>query len=161
LAEVRFLLMIHPHHSSRRGDLALLALVAVGFWPVAAEAAMLAFRNETESPVMVQGIMIVNRVARRGKLHFLGPGEVSQEPIRVPGTVLITVIDAKQPSHALCHQTIQFTGIDLFYAIQREQPDKGKEGDDSSFKAKGRKTIAPKVKLVPAKPTPLSPKPRR
>src|SRR5438067_526848 len=129
--------MIRHLFISRRARSGLLAVVAVGFWPIAAEAAALAFRNETESPIMVQGITIINRVARRGKLHLLGPGEVSQEPILVPGTILIIVTDAKQPNHALCHQTIQFTGTDLFYAIQREQPDKLKDGDDASPKAKG------------------------
>src|SRR5690348_10021410 len=107
--------MIGYPYSSRRGNLAWFALAVLGLWPIAAEAASLAFRNETDTPIMVQGVMIINRVARRGKLHFLGPGEVSQEPVLVPGVIVVTVIDAKQPNHALCHQSIQFTGTDLFY----------------------------------------------
>jgi hypothetical protein len=148
----------------RRIGLPLLALVLMGFWPITAEAAVLALRNETDGPVMVQGISVINRVARRGKLHLIGPGEVSQEPILLPGAKLIIVTDAKQPSHILCQQTIQFTGTDLFYAIQREQPDKIKDGDEAPLKAKTRKIVAPKVKLVPSKPTPQTtvppPKPR-
>jgi hypothetical protein len=153
--------MIRHPSNSRRAHCALAALIAVGFWPVAAEAAVLAFRNETESPVMVQGVTIINRVARRGKLHFLGPGEVSQEPIVVPGTIRITVIDAKQPNHILCEQIIQFTGTNLFYAIQREAPEKVKEGNDSSVKAKSRRAPVPKVKLVPSNPIPQSTKTHR
>jgi hypothetical protein len=154
------LLMIHHLFNCRRAKFALLTVLAVGLWPHAADAAVLAFRNETDSPIMVQGITIINRVARRGKLHLIGPGEVSQEPILVPGFVQITVIDAKQPNHALCQKIIQFTGTDLFFAIQREQPEKLKEGEDPP-RSKGRKTLAPKVKLVPAKPVPQAPKPSR
>jgi hypothetical protein len=148
---IRFLLR------SRRDYLALLAVVAVGLWPAAAEAAVLSFRNETESPIMVQGISIINGVARRGKLHVLRAGEVGQELILVPGAKLIIVADAKQPTHILCQKTIQFTGTDLFYAIQPEDPDKAKEGDDkSTTKAKGRKPSTPRVKLVPSKPIPAA-----
>jgi hypothetical protein len=152
------LLMIRYLLDLRRIDLVLLVLVAVGFWPAAAEAAILAFRNETESPIMVQGISIINRVARRGKLHVLGPGEVGQEPILVPGTKLIIVIDPKQPTRILCQETIQFTGTNLYYAIQREEVVEAKDGHGhAASKAIERKTVTPKVKLVPSKPTPPTP----
>jgi hypothetical protein len=151
-----------PHlRSRRRGDLALLALAAAGFWPLDAEAAVLAFRNETDAPVMVQGMTVINRVARRGKLHLVGPGEVSQEPILVPGALRIIVVDAKQPSRVLCETTVLFTGADLFYAIQRDPPIRPRDADDASPNAKARKTLAPKVKLVPSKPVLPSVKPRR
>jgi len=146
--------MIRHLSDSRRNGCALLAVIAVGLWAAAAEAAVIAFRNETAGPIMVQGISIINRVARRGKLHVLRPGEVGREPILVPGTKLIIVADAMQPTRILCQETIQFTGTDLFYAIQREEPDKAKEGDDTSTKTRGRKMLTPKVKLVPSKPTP-------
>ena len=83
---------------------------------------------------------------------------MSQEPVLVPGAIRITVIDAKQPNHVLCEQMIQFTGTNLFYAIQRDPPDKLKEGDDRSLKAKGRNTLPAKVKLVPSKPIPEKPR---
>jgi hypothetical protein len=145
-------LMICHICGSRPSGLAPLAVVAVGLWAAAAEAAVIAFRNETDGPIMVQGISIINRVARRGKLHVLRPGEVAGELILVPGTRLIIIADAKQPTRILCQEIIQFTGTDLFYAIQRDEPDKAKEGEDA--KAKGRKMLLPKVKLVPSKPTP-------
>jgi hypothetical protein len=137
-----------------RSDFILLAVVAVGLWPAAAEAAVLSFRNETDSPIMVQGISVINRVARRGKLHVLRPGEVGQEPIFAPGSKLIIIADAKQPTRILCQEAIQFTGTDLFYAIQLEESDKARQGDDRPSKAKGRRALTPKVRLVPSKPMP-------
>jgi hypothetical protein len=141
---------------SRRGCFAVLAVVAIWLWPVSVQAAVLSFRNETDTPIMVQGISIINRVARRGKLHVLRPGEVGQELILVPGAKLIIVADAKQPTRILCQETIQLAGADLFYAIQPASVDKAAEGGDSSPKAKGRKPSTLKVKLVPSKPNPAA-----
>src|ERR1700757_2872806 len=112
----------------RRSGSALIAMLIIGSAPASADAAVLAFRNDTDTPVMVQGISIINRVARRGKLHVLRPGEVGHELILVPGAKLIIVADAKQPTRILCQETIQFAGTDLFYAIQPESADKAGEG---------------------------------
>ena len=139
--------------------LVLLAVVTLGLWPAAAEAAVLSFRNDTDSPITIRGISIVNRVALQGKVHILRPREIWPEPIFVPGTILIIVADANQPMRILCQQAIQFRGTDLFYAIQPETPVKPKEKDNNSPKSKTPRAVTPKVKLVPIRPTPpaLSP----
>jgi hypothetical protein len=141
------------------GDLALLAVLMIGLWPTAAEAAVLLFRNDTDIPLAIRGISIVNRVARQGKVHILKPREVWQELIFVPGTILIFVADANQPMRILCQEAIPFRGTDLFYALQPETPVKSKEKEKNSSQAKPQKTLVPKVRLVPFRPTPpaLSP----
>jgi hypothetical protein len=138
----------------RRKGLTLLVVVAVVFLPAAAEAGGLAFRNDTDSPILVQGVCIINRVARRGKLHVLRPGEVSRELVLVPGTILITVADAKQPRRILCQEAIPFTGADQLLAVQVEEPEKSKEGDKAAANEKDRKPVTPKFKLVLLIPTP-------
>jgi len=144
----------------RQNGLTLLAVVALGLLPASAEAAGLAFRNDTDGPILVQGVSIVNRVARRGKLHVLRPGEVSRELILVPSTIVIRVADANQSTRSLCEKAIQFTGTDLFFAIKVEEPEKAQEGDQASAKAKEQKAVPLKVKLVLVKPTPpVSPPP--
>ena len=142
-----------------------LALLTVAFLPSWAEAASIAFRNDTDAPVMVQGMSIINRTVRRSKVHVLQPGEIAREPIIAPGNKLIVIADAKQPTRILFQDTIQFTGGDLLLSIQPDVPDKAKEKDpkekgnpprESSPKGKPSKSVVPQVKLVPVKPTPPS-----
>jgi hypothetical protein len=141
-----------------RARVALLVILAVGIWPATADAGIIVFRNDTDNPVMIQGISIINRVVRKGNLHVLRPGEVSRELILVPGAILFTVADAKQPTRILCQETIQVLGIDLFYTIKADVPDKPKDGEAASKVGTGKTTSAKlnsaKVKLVPWKPTP-------
>jgi hypothetical protein len=135
--------------------LALVALAAVGIWPAAAEAGVLSFRNETDFPVMLQGVSIINRVARRGKLHLLRPGEVVRELNLIPGTKLMIIIaDAKQPTRILCQEIVPYMPAELFYAIQRDEAENAKHGTSGSPKSTSRKAVTPKVKLVPSKPAP-------
>ena len=143
----------YPFNLRRKGFALLVALAVL---PAGAEAASLAFRNDTDSPLLVQGVSLVKGVARRGKLHVLRPGEVSQELILVPGTVVITVADANQPKRTLCREAIQFTGVDLFFAIQTEEFEKAQDGNKAAAKSNDRKA-ASKFKLVLLKPMPASP----
>jgi hypothetical protein len=137
----------------------VIAVIAVGLGPAIAEAGIITFRNETDVPIIVQGvgISIVNRTAWRGKLHLLRPGEIVRELNLVPGPKLIFVFDAKQPTRVLCKEMIPFTGTDLFYAIQREEPAKAKEGTAESATSKGRKAVIPRIRLVPSLPAPRAP----
>jgi hypothetical protein len=150
--------MIHHLAGFRCAHVALLAIIAVGILPAAVEAGIIVFRNDTDNPVMIQGISIINRVVRRGKLHVLRPGEVGRELILVPGAILFTVADAKQPTRILCQETIQVLGIDLSYTIKADVPDKSKDGEAAPKVGTGKTTSAKlnsaKVKLVPWKPTP-------
>jgi hypothetical protein len=147
----------------RGAQVAFLAIIAAGISPAAVEAGVIVFRNDTDSPVMIQGIGIINRVARRGKLHVLRPGEVSQELILIPGAILFAVADAKQPTRILCQEAIQVRGTDLFYTLKTDVPDKSKQGDVPTNVGTGKATSAkpdsPKFKLVPWKPTPATSSP--
>jgi len=105
--------------------------------------------------------MIVNRVARRGKLHILRPGEVSREAVLVPGMILIRVTDGNQPSRVLYEKTVPFTGTDLFLAVQVDEPEKPPPGDKPPPDPKDRRTTPLRVKLVPVKPPPVKPPVRR
>ena len=149
----------------RGTQLALVAAIAVGIWPTVAEAGTITFRNETDFPIMVQGVSIINRLASRGKIHILRPGEAVRELHLVPGPKLIILADAKQPARVLCKEIITFTGTDLVYAIECEVPAKAKDGAANSSKSNGHKAASPRVRLVPSIPTPpasLSPSnPRR
>jgi hypothetical protein len=149
----------------RRTKLALMAALAMGLWPTLAEAGIISFRNETDFPIMVQGVSIIKGVPRRGIIHVLRPGEAVREVHLVPGPKLIIVADAKQPTRVLCQKIIPFTGADLTYAVQPEEPAKAKGEAADSSKSRARKPVIPKVKLVPslpAPPPPLSPSnPRR
>jgi hypothetical protein len=150
--------MIRYFASFRGAHVALLAIIAVGILPAAVEAGIIVFRNDTDNPVMIQGISIINRVVRRGKLHVLRPGEVGRELILIPGAILFAVADAKQPTRILCQETIQVRGTDLFYTIKADVPDKSKDGEAAPKVGTG-KTISAKVnkvKLVPWKPTPVT-----
>lgn len=150
--------------NSRGHGFALLAVIALGLLPAAAEAGGLAFRNDTDNPVFVQGVAIIKGVARRGKLHALRPGQVSREPILLPGPVplliRVRVYDGNQPARILCEENIPFTGTDLFFAVQAEEPEKSREGEKATAKEKERKPVPPKVKLMLVRPPPpVSPPP--
>lgn len=84
----------------------------------AADPGWLGFRNDTKSILIVQGVSIVNGMARQGPRHVLKPGEECWDVIIAPGNKLIHVADAKQPTQLLLRQNVLYAGTDLFFAIQ-------------------------------------------
>jgi hypothetical protein len=149
--------MISPMWSLKWIALGVLALAALSFQPATAEAASIGFRNDTDSPLMLQGMSIVNGVVRRGKLHVLQPGDVAWDPIIAPGNKLVVIADPSQPTRTLCQETIVCGVTDAFYSIQPDSP--------NPPKPRQPKGPPSKVKLVRLDKFPMpggsSPPPRR
>ena len=60
----------------KRLSLGLLMLVGMATIPAAVAAGELGFRNDTDAPVIVQGMSIIRGKIFAGKRHVLQPGEV-------------------------------------------------------------------------------------
>jgi hypothetical protein len=127
--------------------LGVLAALAVALMPAVVDAATLTLRNDTKGPVIVQGFSLVNRVLRQ-KRHVLQPGDEFKELV-VPGTKLIVIADAKQPTEILCKETIHVAGADLFFAIETEEPAVVDKPKGKALPVAKAKKEQPKVKLVP------------
>ena len=80
----------------------------------------LGFRNDTNAPVVVQGVSIINRVARQGPRYVLKPGQECWYIMIAPGNKLILVADAKQPTRTLLQETVNYAGASLFFSIQTD-----------------------------------------
>jgi hypothetical protein len=116
--------MTRSHAIRRLLRLALLSLAVGAIGPGSASAGWLGFRNDTKAPILVQGMSIVNKTLRAGKVHTLQPGQVSWDFIIAPGNKLVIIADAKQPTRILYRDTVPFMGKDLFYSIKPEAPAK-------------------------------------
>jgi hypothetical protein len=135
---------VMTEHFRQRGkaSLALLTLLTAGAVPCLAGPPTIGYRNDTKSPVVVQGIMIVRGTPRRDKVHILQPGEVAYDVVTSPSNRMIIVADAKQPTRTLFQGTILFARTDQFFSIQ----------NDSLPAKKGKAQQPPaltKVKLTP------------
>lgn len=132
------------------GLIGLLAAGLIGLLvPAVAEAAWVGFRNDTGSPILVQGASVVNNQLRRGKPRLLLPGEVYWDCILLPGRKLIIVADAQQPNVTLYQDFIIVAAADLFFSVQKDMPLPLKQAPKSRTPPP-----APKAKLVPTKPPP-------
>ena len=123
----------------------LLAVAVLAVAPALAEAAWLGFRNDTKSPVIVQGASAGAGGVRRGKPHLLYPGDVSWDRLIQPGNKLITIYEYEnnKPNRILFQGTVPALGGDLFFSIQAEVV---------PTDPKAAAPAPPKVKLVPARP---------
>jgi len=118
------------------------------------------YRNDTQGPVIVQGLSLVNKTLRRGKVHTLQPGEIAYDVVAFPTNKLVIVADAKQPTRTLFQGTVPFARTDQFFSIQDDSP--------PAKKGNAPQAASLKVKLLPASPPaqqqaapPSSPMPRR
>src|SRR5437763_526760 len=79
--------------------------MALLFGPLSAADAQaaggVAYRNDTSQVVVVQSMVMVNGVARRGKAQMLSPGEVAVDGLLLVGPRRITVYDPKKPNTPL------------------------------------------------------------
>jgi hypothetical protein len=118
-------------YSGRRmALLGLLAALAVAIGPAAVFAGSLGFRNDTDGPVIVQGMSIIRGQIHAGKRHVLQPGDVGWDQVIALGNKLIVISDGKQPTRTLYQGTIQFLGNTQFYSIKKvEDPAAKKKGD--------------------------------
>jgi hypothetical protein len=112
----------------------------------------LGFRNDTNGPIIVRGVSIINRVARQGPPHILQPGQECWDVMIAPGNKLIVVADAKQPTRVLLQQTIGYRGGSLFFSIQ---PDPNGAGQNPNGPRQGF-AIA-KVRMTGARPATIPP----
>jgi hypothetical protein len=102
-----------------------LSLLAVLLVPASASAGWLSIRNETKNPLVVQEVVIVNRVQRPGKLRQLFAGEVALENIANPCVRRFVVFDPRQPNIPLLRAEISCTTDDQFFSLQWEPLPRG------------------------------------
>src|SRR5581483_4859106 len=98
------------------------------------------YRNDTNGPVVVQGMIIINKTLRRDRAHILQPGEVAYDTVTLASNRLVVVADAKQPTRTLFQGTIPFARNDQFFSIQNDSP--------PVKLAKGQLPPLTKVKLI-------------
>jgi hypothetical protein len=96
--------MSHLLRGFRFAGLGAAALVALGLLPTLASAEVLAFRNDTTAPIIVQGACIVRNSVKRDRPYLLQPTESCR--ISLPGNKLITVYNPKMPNQVLYQTTI-------------------------------------------------------
>jgi hypothetical protein len=117
-----------------------------------ADGGWLGLRNDTNGPIIVQGVSIINRVPRQGPRHVLLPGQESWDVMIAPGNKMIIISDAKQPTRTLLQQTVNYAGKDLFYSIQ---PDANGAGANPNGPRMG--FAVSKVKMNVAQPATTPP----
>lgn len=127
-------------------------LALSGVRSVAADGGWMGFRNDTNVPIVIQGVSIINRVPRQGPRHILQPGQECWDVMIAKGNKLILIADAKQPTRALMQQTVTYSGTDLFFSVQPDAaiiplPNAPRAG-----------IIIPKVKISTSKATTTPPK---
>jgi hypothetical protein len=94
---------------------ALLAVVVVGLLPVAADAAGIYFRNETNQTIYVRGCSIVNGMIVRGPLMTIPPGKIMMD-VNVPkGDRYIKITDSA--NRVLFDEARPFDGTDTFFGV--------------------------------------------
>ena len=141
--------------------LGLAVALGMATCPVAALAGALGFRNDTNGPVIVQGMSIIRGQIRAGKRHVLQPGDVGWDQIVAPGNKLIVISDAKQPTKTLYQNTIQFLGNTQFYSIKAVEDPAAKDTPKKKGLPKAQKP--PKIEIQATTPPPMgtTPAPRR
>lgn len=120
----------------------LLALGSLAASPAEAQLGWIGFKNETQSPVVVQISHLAKGRVQHGKAHLLVQGNVAWERMLQQGEKMITVYDVAQPRRVLFQQKFPFVGQDQFYAIQLE----------AAPAPVVALALTPKVKLTPTKP---------
>jgi hypothetical protein len=144
------------NRSRKAGYLALVLLLMILAWPSTAQAgSLIGFRNDTDGPIIVQGMSVINGQVRQGKRLTIQPGGIAWDVIAVPGNKLITVVDGKQPTKTLLQQTVQCGGRTLFFAIQPVKKKAAAPTKTSTATKKAPNT--PKFELAPATPPTLDP----
>jgi hypothetical protein len=97
----------------------LLVLAALGlgaFLPGAVRAENLAFRNDTNSPLVIQGASVVKGQLRADQPVMIPPGAAAR--INLPGNKLVTIYHARLPNRPLYQSTIQGGSDDQYFSIQ-------------------------------------------
>ena len=148
--------MVQKMRSRRLLFSTMFAILSVCLVAGGAEAGTLNFRNDTEIPVIVQGLSVVNNVLRAGKRHTLQPGEIGTDQVLAVGNKVIIVADAKQPTKILYQGTIQVGAANIYLSIKPDVPAPKKA--DTQPSPKPAKNAVSKVKLdAVVQPFPVQP----
>jgi hypothetical protein len=108
--------MCRLFHTPRKACLALLVLGVLGGIAAPAQAAGIAFRNDLNVRVMVQGASSVNNVARRGPLLVIDPGKTLWDS-NVPTGNREIIVYSGQPTRILCRTVVPFMGQNITMSI--------------------------------------------
>jgi hypothetical protein len=112
--------MCWPVHNLWRKMLGgTLALALLALLPLQARAAGIGFRNETNSPIVVQGASFVGGMLRRGQALIIHPNRSALDPRLPLGTRLIIIYDANQPNRVLLRERVEFRGQDLLFRVRQ------------------------------------------
>ncbi len=98
-----------------------LPAVLVCLLPGAAQAEVLAFRNECKAPVVVQAVSIFRGRVFRDKPYLLTPGDITPN-IVLPGDKVITVYDARVPNRELFKGALPASPVNQAYGIVPDVP---------------------------------------
>jgi hypothetical protein len=103
----------------RKGLGGTLALALLALLPLQAPAAGIGFRNETNSPIVVQGATFVGGMLRRGQALVIYPNRSALDQRLPLGTRLITIYDGNQPNRLLLRERVEFRGQDLLFRVRQ------------------------------------------
>jgi hypothetical protein len=129
--------MLRRHLSTDWVRRLLLVLAALGLGallPAAVQAENLAFRNDTNAPLVIQGASVVKGQLRADQPVMIPPGAAAR--INLPGNKLVTIYHARLPNRPLYQSTIQGGNDDQYFSVQFD--------------------AASRVKLEQTKPFPVS-----
>ncbi|MBV9121784.1 MAG: hypothetical protein JO112_00310 [Planctomycetes bacterium] len=96
------------------GQWCVLGLLGLVLGAAPARAGWLGFRNDTESPLLIQ----INNVDRSGKAQLLYPGEVAWTCVVQPAPKVIRIYQAKLPRRLLREDKVFCGQEDLFFSVR-------------------------------------------
>lgn len=101
----------------------LLVLAGLLFAPLAPVSAQtLVFRNDGNIPVVVQVTSVYRGVYRRDRPHLLRPSDTTAPGILLPGDKLVTITDARLPTHILFQGALPASAFDHYFRIVADVP---------------------------------------
>ena len=113
--------MFSTETRSGRPALGLLALLTIALAPSASRAQAVYFRNDTSVTLTVYASCVFRGVVMRATPVQLQP-KMSSPALKLPGTKLIWIQDARFLGRDLYRGTIPASDDDRSYAIQSESP---------------------------------------
>jgi hypothetical protein len=92
--------------------------------PSAAPAEVLAFRNDTNVPVVIQGTCVIRGKVVHDQPQVIAPG--GSVKIQLPGNKTVTIYDAKNTNVQYFQGSIPGGNDDLYFSIQADPANPGK-----------------------------------
>jgi hypothetical protein len=105
-----------PTTTLTKAALSLLALLVLAL-PVQAQSGGIAFRNETQTPLLVQGASLVNGMLQRGQPLTIYPDRTGYDVNLPPGIRQITISDPNQAGRVLLRENVPYRGKNLLFTI--------------------------------------------